>query len=1528
MAIGFARVEFVKRSSGKNACAKAAYNSRSEIEFQGNLNAEPKTYSWSTPNSLAFHDILIPKHVHARYKDAEFLWNAVEKWETKANAQVAMEIVLALPDDAGVSLEDKNELTRTFIQNNFVDQGLAAQIDIHLPERRLIITRDNDELGVKKGLSGHVVSSNENNLEFQTENGSTVSFSPKEFSGYILKEHNWHAHVLLTTRRFKTTGLEFEDHKARDLMPRINCGRVVSGPDWGKLWAEHQNRFFQEKGLDLRVDPNGIVPQEHLGPYRMRARAFSLFDEHHRRQEANQIAVTDPNKILDAITSKKSVFTEHDVEHFFTKHVPAESLEVLIKDFWKQPQLVQLVDKQTGELLPKFTSQMVLEEEKQILRVADRLHEKKSLKMELLSPESSIAGLNDEQKKAFHNITKGARIALVQGYAGTGKSHLLKAVQAAYESAGYQVRAFGPDSATADVLSEKGLPNAENVYRFLFALHHGRRKISKGKELWILDEAGKLGNRPLLEFLKEADKKDVQVVFSGDASQLSPVERGGMFKMFCDRYGSQVLEDIQRQKSDRHREIAKNLATGHFGAAIDKLCSTHGIRWSENKREAIEELVIRWAQDTRLDKQSTLIVAHSNAEVRVLNEMVRLIRKQRGELEEKEFLCKTFQGDIFASVGDLIEFRKNDNDLGITNGLSGTLIEADIDRFAVSIRSKDKGRQTIVFNPHEYHAYQLGYASTYYRSQGRTVDRAYVLHHPMMNKEMFYVGLTRHIQDVAYFVSKDEAHCLADLKHAVLKTGEKPLTVEYTTQQDLNLAKSDEERVRQIQGLKESDSVMDKIKGYGLATWEQISTKTEEVKDRIKDRSPNRTFYAPVISESANESFPVQEILNRVESSSHDLVQGAILYKPVLESSLDGTVVTRGSAFDTKSMDKFSPEQQQAIKQYFDHVEKASTLKFIVDAEAESSSREVRFSEHFQQWQEGCGQRNQAAYELLQNTPPEGLSKAFKSKHINIIQDQANRYEMSLVKRDQNSKVQIEDELKTCLEPLLYRLYPEGPSSRDSKHFRFGRKGSLSVVHSGPKMGQFFDFEQQEGGHLLKLIQRELGLGRLEAADWAKNFLGIASEISVPKTFSRDFAASKRENEWVSLRPDPSVPAPKLEEIQGKKLAFYFTEVSRHAYKDENRQLLYYVLRLIDKNDPDKKITPPLSYGYWKSDPKNVCWELKGYHAEKSFLYNLHVLKENPSAPVLIVEGEKTADLASSKFPDTSYVCLSWLGGCGSAQRADWSPLSGRKVWIWPDNDQPGYQAAERICHELRKVGVESLQLVNKDDLKRHFPEKWDLADELPEGASVNLPQKLIASSIQKAVNSERVLHRLSIDSKDFVQRNRVNEVLWRVDERLRPPLESKHGIQSMKIEEEIIKETTKIFLNQDKRKDELKEKLGFDGPVLEKLNYQASILEAKQGRKLHMSEMHTIKEVIKEHGYVQLPKATDKAISDLALDKCLTDECERVLMNDRLKDSPTTHKATASFLEQTQKDIQSGQEKGLLKQNNLEKDTGKGIQF
>ena len=50
--------------------------------------------------------------------------------------------------------------------------------------------------------------------------------------------------------------------------------------------------------------------------------------------------------------------------------------------------------------------------------------------------------------------------------------------------------------------------------------------------------------------------------------------------------------------------------------------------------------------------------------------------------------------------------------------------------------------------------------------------------------------------------------------------------------------------------------------------------------------------------------------------------------------------------------------------------------------------------------------------------------------------------------------------------------------------------------------------------------------------------------------------------------------------------------------------------------------------------------------------------------------GEKAADAACKLFPD--WVVVTSPGGCKAASKADWSPLQGRHVVVWPDNEEQG----------------------------------------------------------------------------------------------------------------------------------------------------------------------------------------------------------------------------------------------------------------
>lgn len=130
-----------------------------------------------------------------------------------------------------------------------------------------------------------------------------------------------------------------------------------------------------------------------------------------------------------------------------------------------------------------------------------------------------------------------------------------------------------------------------------------------------------------------------------------------------------------------------------------------------------------------------------------------------------------------------------------------------------------------------------------------------------------------------------------------------------------------------------------------------------------------------------------------------------------------------------------------------------------------------------------------------------------------------------------------------------------------------------------------------------------------------------------------------------------------------------------------------------------------------------VIWDGERFRSAgfpgKRPLYNSDIIASHPEATVLVVEGEKTAETGAQYMPD-GWVITTWAGGTGAVSRADWSVLHGRRVVIWPDNDLPGMEAAERIADLLRMEGSQ-VGIVRPS---RNYPEGWDLADELPKGVN------------------------------------------------------------------------------------------------------------------------------------------------------------------------------------------------------------------
>jgi putative DNA primase/helicase len=150
----------------------------------------------------------------------------------------------------------------------------------------------------------------------------------------------------------------------------------------------------------------------------------------------------------------------------------------------------------------------------------------------------------------------------------------------------------------------------------------------------------------------------------------------------------------------------------------------------------------------------------------------------------------------------------------------------------------------------------------------------------------------------------------------------------------------------------------------------------------------------------------------------------------------------------------------------------------------------------------------------------------------------------------------------------------------------------------------------------------------------------------------------------------------------------------RWTYFDGNGEVLGYVARY-DPAGERKQIIP----WTWDGD----AWGMGQWPAPRP-LYGLQELAARPNAAVLVVEGEKAADAARGfAIP---YVVVTWPAGAMAVDKADLTPLKGRKVLLWPDADDPGKKAMQRVAQIIAGDAAE----VKVIDVSGQ-PDGWDAAD-------------------------------------------------------------------------------------------------------------------------------------------------------------------------------------------------------------------------
>jgi ATP-dependent exoDNAse (exonuclease V) alpha subunit len=213
VAIYFLNIKFFGRSTGGRATYAAAYRAGERIRDE----RTGEVFDHSRRADVMHKQIVLPtKHAAADMswaRDRSVLWNAAELAESRRNARVAREYLVALPHE--LTNEERLALVRRFSQDLADRHGFAVDFAIHAPPP------DNDP-------------------------------------------RNFHAHLLTTTREVAPTGLGAKtdlDIGSARRQERGLCSQLKELYAVRERWATFTNEALQEANLANRVDHRSLMAQ-------------------------------------------------------------------------------------------------------------------------------------------------------------------------------------------------------------------------------------------------------------------------------------------------------------------------------------------------------------------------------------------------------------------------------------------------------------------------------------------------------------------------------------------------------------------------------------------------------------------------------------------------------------------------------------------------------------------------------------------------------------------------------------------------------------------------------------------------------------------------------------------------------------------------------------------------------------------------------------------------------------------------------------------------------------------------------------------------------------------------------------------------------------------------------------------------------------------------------------------------------------------------------------------------------------------
>ncbi len=260
MAIYHLSGQVISRSSGRTVVAAAAYRARERLynDYDG------LTHDYTYRHDLLWKQIMLPPNAPAAWNDRETLWNAVEASEPQKDSRLAREFNVALPVE--LDLSGWKEILTQFVQAQFVNEGMCADIAIHNPgdghnpHAHIMLT--------VRPLKENGEWANKTEKEYLcVRDGEERGFTAAEFRDAKLQGWEKQYPFFVGKKKVYLTADEGEDHHLKRASKYPKCTRFGRqnpiAERWNSeeflkscraAWADIVNQQLERNLIDARID--------------------------------------------------------------------------------------------------------------------------------------------------------------------------------------------------------------------------------------------------------------------------------------------------------------------------------------------------------------------------------------------------------------------------------------------------------------------------------------------------------------------------------------------------------------------------------------------------------------------------------------------------------------------------------------------------------------------------------------------------------------------------------------------------------------------------------------------------------------------------------------------------------------------------------------------------------------------------------------------------------------------------------------------------------------------------------------------------------------------------------------------------------------------------------------------------------------------------------------------------------------------------------------------------------------------------